>query len=59
VLARSIYGPTGKVMEQQYGQYEPVVELQRVHPNFVNAVRQMQAARAAQYAPQAQAPLQP
>jgi len=53
VVVQSAYGPTAKVMEQQPGQYEPVVELRRVHPNFVNAVRQMQAARAAQH------PLQP
>ena len=53
IVARNMYGPTGKVREQQYGQYEPVIELQRVHPNFAMAVQQMQQARAAQYASQA------
>ena len=47
VVGRAFYGPTANVMEQQYGQYEPVVELKRVHPNFVIAVRQLQQARAA------------
>jgi hypothetical protein len=41
-------GPTGKVLEQQYGQYEPLVELQRVHPKFVEAVRLHQQQRAFQ-----------
>ena len=59
VLVRSMLGPTGKVMEQQYGQYEPVVELQRVHPTFVTAVLQMQQARAAQYASRGSSPFQP
>lgn len=49
VVVKSAYDPTARVMEQQPGQYEPVVELRRVHPNFVNAMRLMQAARAAQY----------
>jgi len=49
VVVQAAYGPTARVMEQQPGQYEPVVELRRVHPNFVNAVRQMQAARAAHH----------
>ncbi len=44
VVARRAYGPTGKVGEQRYGQYEPVIELQRVHPNFVMAVQQLQQA---------------
>ena len=59
VVARRVYGPTGKVEEQRYGQYEPVIELQRVHPNFVMAVQQLQQARAAQYASRMQSPLQP
>jgi Na+-transporting methylmalonyl-CoA/oxaloacetate decarboxylase gamma subunit len=59
VLARRSYGPTAKVMDQQYGQYEPVVELQRVHPNFVMAVQQLQQARAKQYATGVQSPFQP
>ena len=58
VVARRVYGPTGKVGEQRYGQYEPVIELQRVHPNFVMAVQQQQQARAAEYASRTQSPLQ-
>jgi len=41
-------GPTGKVLEQQYGQYESLVELERVHPKFVDAVRLHQQERARQ-----------
>ena len=54
--ARRLYGPTGKVMEQQPGYYEPVIELRHVHPNFVIAVRQGQQALAGQYG---QYPLRP
>ena len=59
LILRRFYGPTGRVMEQQYGQYEPVVELQRVHPNFVVAVQQLQQSRAAQFSSQAHATFQP
>ena len=59
LFVRQAYGPTGRVREQQYGQYEPVVELQRVHPNFVVAVQQLQQSRAAQFASQANATFQP
>ena len=59
LLLTNRYGPGGKVMEQQYGQYEPVIELQRVNPKFVAAVQQMQQTRAAQYAAGAQLPLHP
>ena len=59
LLARRWYGPTGKVLEQQPGYYEPVIELQRVHPNFVAAVRQRQQVRAAQYGSPAQFQPQP
>jgi hypothetical protein len=61
-------GPRGKVMERQPGQFDELVELRRVHPAFVQAVRQMHAARAAQSASPAStmnggnaanAPLQP
>jgi len=55
-IGRRLYGPAGKVMEQQPGQYEPVIELQRVHPNFAMAVQQTQYARAAQHG---QYPYQP
>jgi hypothetical protein len=43
-------GPAGKVMEQQVGHYDKLVELRHVHPAFVIAVQQRQQARAAQYA---------
>ena len=59
LIARQVYGPTGRVREQQYGQYEPVVELQRVHPNFVVAVLQLQQSRAARLVSQAHATFQP
>ena len=59
ILRARFYGPTGKVMEQQPGYYEPVIELQRVHPNFVAAVRQRQQERAAQYGSPAQFQPQP
>jgi hypothetical protein len=50
-------GPTGKVLEQQFGQYEPLVELRRVHPKFVEAVRRHQDERARQFAVQPAAPI--
>lgn len=52
LIVRPLIGPTAKVMEQQVGQYDSLVELRRVHPVFVMAVRQHQQARAAQRAPQ-------
>ncbi len=59
VVGRAQYGPTAYVTEQRPGQYDRVIELRRVHPNFVVAVMQMQQARAAQYAPRASSPFQP
>jgi hypothetical protein len=55
-------GPRGKVMERQPGHFDELVELRRVHPAFVQAVKQMHAARASQSATLASspgAPLQP
>ena len=51
------FGPTGKVLEQQYGQYEPLVELRRVHPRFVEAVRRHQDERARQLASNQPSPI--
>ena len=59
IVGRRLYGPTGKVLEQQPGYYEPLIELRRVHPNFVAAVRQRQQERAAQYGYAAQHQAQP
>jgi hypothetical protein len=58
LIVRQAVGPTGKVMEQQVGQYDSLVEIRRVHPAFVAAVQQHQHARAAgyAYAPQGQPP---
>ena len=50
LLTNRGYGPSGRVLEQQIGQYEPLVELQRVHPKFVEAVRRHQGERARQLA---------
>jgi hypothetical protein len=44
-----LVGPRGKVMEQQPGYYDKLVELRKVHPNFVAAVNQVHQARATQY----------
>lgn len=55
VVVRRTYGPTGKVLEQQPGQYESLIELNNVHPAFVAAVQQLQQARAAQFQPQPKA----
>jgi hypothetical protein len=52
LIVRPLIGPSAKVMAQQMGQYDSLVELRRVHPVFVMAVRQHQQARAAQRAPQ-------
>jgi hypothetical protein len=58
LLARRLFGPTGKVLEPQPGHYESLIELRNVHPNFVTAVQQLQYARA-QSAYSAPSPLQP
>jgi hypothetical protein len=49
-LMRSLFGPRAKVSEPIPGQTDRVVELRNVHPNFVAAVQQQHAARAAQTA---------
>jgi hypothetical protein len=46
-LGRPLFGPRGKVMEQEPGQPDRLVELQRVHPAFVRAVLEMQRSRGA------------
>ena len=59
-VIRPLVRPRGKVMEQQPGQLDKLVELRRLHPVFVAAVNQMHEARAAQYAAlQSQAPIPP
>jgi hypothetical protein len=45
---RPLFGPTGKVLRAQPGQPETSIELRNVHPAFVAAVQQMDAARMAQ-----------
>lgn len=40
--------PQAKVFEPQPGQLDKIVELRNLHPNFVHAVQQLQAARLAQ-----------
>jgi hypothetical protein len=57
LLTNRGYGPSGKVLEQQFGQYEPLVELERVHPKFVDAVRRHQDERARQFAVNPAAPI--
>jgi len=47
-LARSLFGPRGKVMEPPPGQLDKLVELRNVHPAFVAAIQQQHAARLAQ-----------
>jgi len=42
------FGPKGKVLDQQNGHYEPLIELSNVHPKFVEAVRRHQEERARQ-----------
>lgn len=62
LVIRPLVGPRAKVMEQQPGQYDRLVELRRIHPAFVAAVNQMHQARAAYYAsmqPPAGLPLAP
>jgi hypothetical protein len=58
LVIRNQLGPAGKVMAQQVGQYDALVELRRVHPAFVAAVQQHQRARAAQYGYAPQSPQQ-
>jgi hypothetical protein len=48
----TFYGPVAKVMKQEAGQPDRIVELRRVHPNFVAAVLEKQRARAAPGLPQ-------
>jgi hypothetical protein len=48
----ALYGPVAKVMKQEAGQPDRVVELRRVHPAFVNAVLEMQRSREAPLLPQ-------
>jgi len=40
------FGPRGRVREMQPGHYEYIVELSKVHPDFVRAVRELQQIRA-------------
>jgi hypothetical protein len=49
LVVRPLVGPRGKVMEQQPGYYDKLVELRKVHHNFVTAVNQVHQARATQY----------
>lgn len=49
-LARGLIGPRGHVSEPPLGQLDRIVELRNVHPAFVAAVHQVQAARLAQMA---------
>lgn len=50
LVVRNMVGPTGKVMAQQPGHTDKLVELRHVHPSFVAAVNQMHQARGAYYA---------
>ncbi len=59
LLIRPAIGPRVKVLEQQPGQYDKLVELRNVHPAFVAAVNQMHAARAANSAAMAARPTPP
>lgn len=45
VLLRGLYGPAAVILPQRPGYYGLLVELRRVHPNFVAAVQQHQHAR--------------
>jgi hypothetical protein len=47
-LTRSLWGPRAKVFPAQLGFADKIVELRNVHPNFVAAVMQQHATRAAQ-----------
>lgn len=47
-VVRRLYAPTGKVLEQEPGYYQSLVELNNVHPAFVTAVQQLQQMRAQQ-----------
>jgi hypothetical protein len=48
LIVRRTYGPTGKVLEPQPGQFQSLVELGNVHPAFVAAVQELQHLRAQQ-----------
>lgn len=48
VAGRGLMGPRGKLFDVQPGQYQRLIQLDNVHPNFVAAVQQHQQARAAQ-----------
>lgn len=50
-VVRRTYAPTGKVLEQQPGHYQSLVELNNVHPAFVAAVQELQHMRAQQAYP--------
>lgn len=50
LVLRPLVGPGARVMEQQPGQLDKLVELRRLHPAFVAAVTQIHALRSAQYA---------
>jgi hypothetical protein len=51
LVLRRLIGPRGTVLTQSTGYSDRLVELRRVHPVFVEAVRQMQQARAVVPAP--------
>ena len=57
LVIRRRVGPGATVMEQTAGYADRLVEIRRVHPAFVEAVRQMQQARAATPASPAPPPL--
>lgn len=50
LVVRPMVGPRARVLEQQPGYYDKLVELRNVHPAFVAALNQMHALRAGQYA---------
>ncbi len=48
LIGRRAMGPTGKLLDQQPGQYHRLIELGNVHPAFVAAVQQHQQMRTQQ-----------
>ena len=48
VIGRGAMGPRARLFDVQPGQYQRLIQLDNVHPNFVAAVQQHQQARAAQ-----------
>jgi hypothetical protein len=48
LVVRPLVGPRGKVMAQQPGHYDRIVEISNVHPAFVSAVQQHQQMRTQQ-----------